>query len=140
MDTEIRWKRRFDNYSKVFLELQEAVDLARARPLSKLEKQGTIQGFEYTHGLAWNFLKDYLEYRGIVGLIGSRTAAVPPSARSLPAIHRSKRPCFQGGCHRQASQRRLPPGRPAVATPARSAQPIEAGHMSRQRPLGPCRP
>ena len=72
MSTDIRWKQRFDNYSKVFLELQEAVDLARTRPLSKLEKQGTIQGFEYTHELAWNVLKDYLEYQGIVGLIGSR--------------------------------------------------------------------
>jgi len=32
MSTDIRWKQRFDNYSKAFLELQEAVDLARARP------------------------------------------------------------------------------------------------------------
>ncbi len=83
MSTDIRWKQRFDNYSKVFLELQEAVDLARTRPLSKLEKQGTIQGFEYTHELAWNVLKDYLEYQGIVGLIGSRDTTRAAFQRGL---------------------------------------------------------
>ena len=59
MSTDIRWKQRFDNFGKAFLELQEAVDLASTRPLSKLEKQGTIQGFECTHELASNVLEDW---------------------------------------------------------------------------------
>lgn len=83
MDTDIRWKQRFDNYSKAFLELKEGVDMARARPLSKLEKQGLIQGFEYTHELAWNVLKDYLEFQGIVGLIGSRDSTREAFKRGL---------------------------------------------------------
>ena len=52
--------------------MEEAVELARQRPLSKLEAQGLIQGFEYTHELAWNTLKDFLEDRGVQALYGSR--------------------------------------------------------------------
>ncbi|HLA35113.1 MAG TPA: nucleotidyltransferase substrate binding protein, partial [Rhodocyclaceae bacterium] len=59
---DIRWKQRFGNYSKAFHELKESVELANDRPLTKLEKQGVIQGFEYSHELAWNLLKDYLEF------------------------------------------------------------------------------
>jgi len=46
-----------------------------ARPLSKLEQQGLIQAFVFTHELAWNVLKDYLEQQGIFALIGSRDAS-----------------------------------------------------------------
>lgn len=38
------------------------------RPLSNLEKQGTIQAYE----LAWNVLRDYLVWQGIESLSGSR--------------------------------------------------------------------
>ncbi len=72
MNQDIRWKQRFDNYSKALNELKESRELTENRPLSKLEKQGVIQGFEYTHELAWNLIKDYLEFQGHVGLIGSR--------------------------------------------------------------------
>jgi nucleotidyltransferase substrate binding protein (TIGR01987 family) len=33
-----------------------------------------IQVFEFTHELAWNVLKDYLEEQGFVGIVGSRNA------------------------------------------------------------------
>jgi nucleotidyltransferase substrate binding protein (TIGR01987 family) len=72
MEHDIRWLQRFDNFKKAFHELQEGTELAEKRELSKLEKQGLIQGFEYTHELAWNTLKDYLGDKGIVGLIGSK--------------------------------------------------------------------
>ena len=71
---DIRWKQRFNNYLKAFQTLAEAVELARLRELSKLEQQGLIQSFEFTHELAWNVLKDYLEDKGIAGLIGSKDA------------------------------------------------------------------
>ncbi|MCF8152501.1 MAG: nucleotidyltransferase substrate binding protein [Sulfuritalea sp.] len=83
MTQDIRWKQRFDNYCKAFLEFKEGIDLAHERPLTKLEKQGVIQGFEYTHELAWNVLKDYLEYQGIVGLIGSRDTTREAFKRGL---------------------------------------------------------
>lgn len=72
MSEDIRWKQRFDNYKRALRQLTLAVELAAARPLSDLEKQGLIQGFEYTHELAWNVLKDFLEHEGIQGIVGSR--------------------------------------------------------------------
>jgi nucleotidyltransferase substrate binding protein (TIGR01987 family) len=69
---DIRWIQRFNNYNKAFLQLKEAVTLARQRPLSKLEEQGLIQAFEFTHELAWNTLKDFLEDRGVQNLYGSK--------------------------------------------------------------------
>ena len=69
---DLRWIQRSNNFDKAFAQLKEAVELARQRQLSKLEAQGLIQGFEYTHELAWNTLKDFLEDRGVGDLYGSR--------------------------------------------------------------------
>lgn len=69
---DIRWIQRARNFDKAFSQLKEAVELAQRRPLSKLEAQGLIQGFGYTHELAWNTLKDFLEERGVRDLYGSR--------------------------------------------------------------------
>ena len=69
---DIRWLQRFQNYQKAFAQLTQAVDLSHQRALSKLEQQGLIQGFEYTHELAWNTLKDFLEARGAAAIFGSR--------------------------------------------------------------------
>lgn len=74
MTEDIRWKQRFSNFSKALQTLTEAIELAQQRPLSKLEKQGLIQGFEFTHELGWNVLKDYLENQGFTEIIGSRDA------------------------------------------------------------------
>ena len=74
MTEDIRWKQRYNNYRRALQTLTDAVELAAQRPLSRLEQQGLIQGFEFTHELAWNVLKDYLEAQGFVGLIGSRNA------------------------------------------------------------------
>jgi len=74
MNEDIRWKQRFSNFSKALQTLTEAIELAQQRPLSKLEKQGLIQGFEFTHELGWNVLKDYLENQGFTEIIGSRDA------------------------------------------------------------------
>jgi nucleotidyltransferase substrate binding protein (TIGR01987 family) len=72
--TDIRWKQRFANYRKALARLTEALVLQKQRPLSDLERQGLIKAFEFTHELAWNTLKDYAEFKGIMGLIGSRDA------------------------------------------------------------------
>ena len=72
MDKDIRWKQRFQNYKKALTTVKNAVDLAATRELSDLEKQGLIQGFEFTFELAWNVMKDYLEEQGITGIIGSK--------------------------------------------------------------------
>jgi nucleotidyltransferase substrate binding protein (TIGR01987 family) len=56
---EIRWKQRFQNFEKAFLQFEEAV--LTIEQLSVLEKEGLIQRFEYTFELAWKTLKDFLE-------------------------------------------------------------------------------
>ena len=75
MKIDIRWQQRFSNYGRAMQNLGEAVALAAERPLSNLEQKGLIQAFEFTHELGWNVLKDFLEFKGITGLIGSRDAS-----------------------------------------------------------------
>ena len=72
--SDLRWLQRFDNFQRALLVLERGVQLAQARELSELEQQGLIQGFEFTHELAWNLLKDYLTHQGIAGVVGSRDA------------------------------------------------------------------
>jgi nucleotidyltransferase substrate binding protein (TIGR01987 family) len=71
---DIRWIQRFHNFSKTLGQLTEAVELAGQRDLSKLEAQGMIKVFEFTHELAWNTLKDFLESRGAQNIYGSKDA------------------------------------------------------------------
>lgn len=69
---DIRWQQRLQNFRKAFGELKEAVELSKERELSKLEKQGLIQSFEYTHELAWKTLKDFFIDQGNSQLTGSK--------------------------------------------------------------------
>ncbi len=69
---DMRWQQRLASFRKALLQLDEAMTLMQQRELSKLEKQGVIQGFEYCYELGWNTLKDFLVWQGIDGIIGSR--------------------------------------------------------------------
>src|ERR1039458_4796530 len=81
---DIRWIQRFDHFKRAFARLAEAAALAKQRKLSELEEQGLIQAFEYTHELAWNTLKDFLEARGTaVKIYGSRDATREAFAADL---------------------------------------------------------
>ena len=71
-EQDVRWIQRAQHFDKAFSQLKEAIELSKQRKLSKLEKQGLIQGFEYTHELAWNTLKDFLEAHGERDLYGSK--------------------------------------------------------------------
>jgi nucleotidyltransferase substrate binding protein (TIGR01987 family) len=71
---DIRWQQRFASFRKALALLANAVALRRERPLSELERQGLLKAFEFSHELAWNTLKDFAEFKGIEGLIGSRDA------------------------------------------------------------------
>ena len=82
--TDIRWQQRLDNYIKALARLTSAVKLSRTRALSELEMQGMIQAFEFTHELAWNVMKDYLNYQdGGLSLNGSRDATRLAFSRGL---------------------------------------------------------
>jgi DNA-binding HxlR family transcriptional regulator len=44
-NTDIRWKQRFQNFEKAFLQLKEAMEKGN---LNELEKNGLVQRFEFT--------------------------------------------------------------------------------------------
>jgi nucleotidyltransferase substrate binding protein (TIGR01987 family) len=66
---DIRWQQRFANYRKALGQLEKFILKGE---LSELEEQGLIKAFEYTYELAWNTMKDYLDYQGILDVAGSR--------------------------------------------------------------------
>ena len=81
---DIRWQQRFRNFLKAFALLEKAVLQFRYQGLSDLEEQGLIQRFEFTHELAWNVLKDYLEeVAGTPGLLGSKDCTREAFKRGL---------------------------------------------------------
>lgn len=70
-ELDIRWQQRLSNYRRALSQLQKFIDQGR---LNELEQQGLIKAFEFTHELAWNVLKDYLQYQGNNTIHGSRDA------------------------------------------------------------------
>jgi len=66
---DVRWQQRFANYCKALAQLEKFILKGE---LSELEEQGLIKAFEYTYELAWNTMKDYLDYQGILDVAGSR--------------------------------------------------------------------
>lgn len=82
-DPDSRWRQRLQSFRRAFGQFSAATTLARERTLSELEKQGLIQAFEFTHELAWNTLKDFLESRGARNLYGSKDATREAFAKGL---------------------------------------------------------
>jgi len=80
---DVRWRQRLQSFRKAFGQLSKAAATARQRELSELEQQGLIQAFEFTHELAWNTLKDFLESRGASNLYGSKDATREGFAKGL---------------------------------------------------------
>lgn len=69
--SDSHWQQRFDNYRRALSQLTKFIQHGE---LNELEEQGLIQVFEYTHELAWNTLKDYLQAKGNPNIHGSRDA------------------------------------------------------------------
>src|SRR5258706_16157776 len=80
---DVRWRQRLQSFRKAFGQLSKAAATVEERELSELERQGLIQAFEFTHELAWNTLKDFLESRGATDLYGSRDATREAFAKGL---------------------------------------------------------
>jgi len=59
---ETRWKQRFVNFKKAFIQLKSAID--KFDKLDDLAKEGMVQRFEYTYELAWKTIKDFIESKG----------------------------------------------------------------------------
>lgn len=71
---DIRWKQRFTNYRKALKTLTAGVHQYHKSGLTDLEKQGLIQGFEFTHELCWKVMQDFLKDRGETAIYGSKDA------------------------------------------------------------------
>lgn len=82
---DIRWQQRLSNYSKALDKLTVAIEYIKNNSnknsqfpddkiFEDILKEGVIQRFEYTHELAWNVMKDFLENKGGIKLYGSRDA------------------------------------------------------------------
>ena len=69
MSTETRWRQRYANFQKAFLQLDKAVDIDE---YSDLEREGLIQRFEYTIELAWKTLQDLLAAKGYEDVKGPK--------------------------------------------------------------------
>ena len=82
-DEDIRWQQRFKHFQKALLQLSKGVELSQQRSLSDMEQQGLIKAFEFTHELAWNVMKDYLEYQGNTSIMGSRDATREAFQRNM---------------------------------------------------------
>lgn len=71
---DIRWKQRFSNFKKALAALSKGIRQYHETGLSELEKQGVIQGFEFTHELCWKVMQDFLNDQGEAGIYGSKDA------------------------------------------------------------------
>ncbi len=69
MSTETRWRQRYANFQKAFLQLDKAVDIDE---YNDLEREGLIQRFEYTIELAWKTLQDLLAAKGYEDIKGPK--------------------------------------------------------------------
>ena len=61
---DVRWKQRYESFSRALALLEEALASGLA-PLNDLELEGTVQRFEYSFELAWKTIKDFLEFEGV---------------------------------------------------------------------------
>jgi nucleotidyltransferase substrate binding protein (TIGR01987 family) len=66
---DIRWKQRFINLKKAFLQLERFV---AKEELNEMEEQGLIKAFEYTYELSWKTLQDLLKEKGYLDIYGPR--------------------------------------------------------------------
>ena len=71
MASEARWRERFSDYEKALERLRESL---KKEKLNELEKDGTIQRFEFTFELAWKTLKDYLEDQSFIDVTSPKKA------------------------------------------------------------------
>jgi len=68
---DVRWKQRFQNFTKSMHYLEQALEIPNP---DIVQKAGIIQFFEMSFELAWNMMKDYLEEQGFLEIKSPRSA------------------------------------------------------------------
>lgn len=82
MQSDIRWKQRFQNYQKSVTYLADEVKQYGDTNIEVIKK-GIIQSFEITHELAWKLMQDILKDEGESEMLGSKSATRLAFARGL---------------------------------------------------------
>lgn len=62
---------RFEERKRDLIKASNRLEEALSEGISDLAIDGVLHRFEFTFELAWKTMKDYLEYQGIIGKIGS---------------------------------------------------------------------
>ena len=62
---DIRWKQRFDNFTKAYNLLRCALQEKEIDDFDDLQKEGLIHRFEYTFELLWKTINDFLKYENV---------------------------------------------------------------------------
>src|SRR5690606_1867878 len=70
-EKDIRWKQRFQNYTKALSYLEQGLQIPNP---DIVQKAGIIQFFEMSFELAWKLVKDYLENQGFIDVKSPRSA------------------------------------------------------------------
>jgi nucleotidyltransferase substrate binding protein (TIGR01987 family) len=68
---DVRWKQRFQNFSKSLKHLSNALQINEP---DIIQKAGIVQFFEMSYELAWNTMKDYLQEQGFSDIKSPRAA------------------------------------------------------------------
>lgn len=68
---DVRWKQRFENYSKSLTNLENALNIPQP---DVTQRAGIIHFFEIAFELSWNMMKDYLTEEGYSDINSPRTA------------------------------------------------------------------
>lgn len=71
LNENIRWKQRFENFTKSFDYLKKALQIDDP---DFTQRAGIIQFFEMSFELAWKTMKDYLEDQGFIEVKSPREA------------------------------------------------------------------
>jgi dTDP-4-dehydrorhamnose reductase len=72
--SDVRWKQRFENFTKSLEQLTVVVNRYHSAIFTDLERTAGLKYFEMTFELAWKVMKDFLAESGITGIIGSKNA------------------------------------------------------------------
>jgi dTDP-4-dehydrorhamnose reductase len=72
--SDVRWKQRFENFTKSLEQLTIVVNRYHSNVFTDLERTAGLKYFEMTFELAWKVMKDFLAESGITGIIGSKNA------------------------------------------------------------------
>lgn len=68
---DVRWRQRFQNFERSLQYLRKAIEIEQS---DIIQKAGLIHFFEMSVELAWNLIKEYLEYQGFTEVKSPRSA------------------------------------------------------------------